>query len=113
MSSTMIIPSKSIQSKNIHPPINSWDKKKIGKVNHQPSYSKHQWNNIEPQAFNHKKKLGAISYMYMSKTSKSSKIQKIWSGALRIFPLDGQIQEEVVVGTTPSQEKTSTSWRTR
>ena len=38
--------------------------------------------------------------MYMSKTSISSRIQKFWKGTLRIFPLDGQIQGEVVVGTT-------------
>ena len=36
----------------------------------------------------------------MPKTSISSRIQKFRRGALRIFPLDGQIQGEVVVGTT-------------
>ena len=36
----------------------------------------------------------------MSKTSISSRIQKNWKGPLIIFPLDGQIQGEVVVGTT-------------
>ena len=38
--------------------------------------------------------------MYMSKTSINSNTQKFWKGSLRIFPLDGQIQGEVVVGTT-------------
>jgi hypothetical protein len=37
----------------------------------------------------------------MPKTSISRRIQKFRKGALRIFPLDGQIQGEVVVGTTP------------
>ena len=38
--------------------------------------------------------------MYMSKTSISSRIHKFYKGALIIFPLDGQIKGEVVVGTT-------------
>ena len=38
--------------------------------------------------------------MYMSKASINSKIQKFERGPLRIFPLDGQIQGEVVLGTT-------------
>ena len=46
-----------------------------------------------------KVKVGAASHIYMSKISVSSKIQNILRGALRIFPLDGQIQGEVVVGT--------------
>ena len=37
--------------------------------------------------------------MYMCKTSISSKIQKFGRGPLRIFPLDGQIQGEVVFST--------------
>ena len=41
----------------------------------------------------------------MPKTSISSRIQQFRRGALRIFPLDGQIQGEVVVGTTdPNME---------
>ena len=47
-----------------------------------------------------KENIGEISHMYMSKTSISSSIKKFEKGALRIFPLDGQIQGEVVVGTT-------------
>ena len=39
----------------------------------------------------------------MSKTSISSRIQKNWNGNLRNLPLDGQIQGEVVVGTTVLQ----------
>ena len=35
------------------------------------------------------------------KTFTNSRIQNFGRGALRIFPLDGQIQGEVVVGTTP------------
>ena len=41
-----------------------------------------------------KEKLGAISHMYMLKTSISSRIQKFRRGPLIIFPLDGQIQGE-------------------
>ena len=36
--------------------------------------------------------------MYMPKTSINTRIQKFKRGALRIRPLDGQIQGEVVVG---------------
>ena len=36
--------------------------------------------------------------MYMSKTPINSNTQ-LWKGPLRIFPLDGKIQTEVVVGT--------------
>ena len=39
--------------------------------------------------------------MYTSKTSINNKIQKIWKLPLRIFPLNGQIQGDVVLGTTP------------
>jgi hypothetical protein len=42
--------------------------------------------------------------MYMSKTSISSRMKKFRRGLLRIFPLDGQIQGEVVVGTIVSLE---------
>ena len=47
-----------------------------------------------------KEKLGEISHMYMPKTSINNRSQKFRSGSLRIFPLDGRIQGEVVVGTT-------------
>ena len=46
-----------------------------------------------------KEKLGAISHIYRPKTSISSRIQNFWKGTLRIFPLYGQIQGEVIVGT--------------
>ena len=38
--------------------------------------------------------------MCLPKTYISSRIQKFRKGILRFFPLDGQIQWEVVVGTT-------------
>ena len=47
-----------------------------------------------------KVKVGTVSHICMSKTSISSRIQNFWKGPLRIFPSDGQIQGEVVVGTT-------------
>ena len=46
------------------------------------------------------RKVGESSHIYMPKTSISSRIQKYWKVPLRIFPLYGQIQGEVVVGTT-------------
>jgi hypothetical protein len=46
-----------------------------------------------------KVKVGAISHIYRPKTSISGGIQKFWKRGLGIFPLDGQIQGEVVVGT--------------
>ena len=43
--------------------------------------------------------------MYMPKNSIISRIQKFRRVPLRIFPLDGQIQGEVVVGTTGGKAK--------
>ena len=45
-------------------------------------------------------KVGASSHIYMPKTSISSRIKNFRKGPLRIFPLDGKIKGEVVVGTT-------------
>ena len=45
-----------------------------------------------------KVKGGEASHIYMSKTSISSRIQNFWKGPIRIFPLDGQIKGEIVLG---------------
>jgi hypothetical protein len=47
--------------------------------------------------------------MYMPKTSISSRMKKFRRGALRIFPLDGQIQGEVVVATILAWQNLSCS----
>ena len=97
----MIIPSISIPSKKIQPPIDSWDQ-----VNYRQGQSStiilksSMKDHITYGSQTLKEKLGAISHMYMPKTSIISRIQKFRRGALRICPL---IQGEVVVGTTTSK----------
>ena len=55
MSSTMNIPLKGIQSKQINHQLTHDIKNRIGQINHEPSQSKHQENIIQSQAFNHRK----------------------------------------------------------
>ena len=101
MDPTMIIPSRSIQSKKIKPPIESLDKKEDRKG--QPSTMKlkaSMKDHITSSFQSSKERLGAISHMYFPKTSISIRIQKFKRGFLIIFPLDGYIQGEVVVGRT-------------
>ena len=68
--------------------------------------SKHQWH-ISSSLDSHKsnlrlRKVGALSIKH-TKTLYSKVESKFWKGALRIWPIDGQIQGEVVVGTIQSQ----------
>ena len=52
--------------------------------------------------------IGAVSHIYMSKTSIISRIKIFCKGPLIIFPLYGQIQGEVVVGTSIRQAQSHT-----
>ena len=101
MDSTMIIQSRSIQSKKIQPPIDSWNQLKYRQVQSLTIILKASTKtHITSSSQTLKEKLGEISHIYMPKTSISSRIQKFRSGPLGIFPLDGQIQGNVGVGTT-------------
>ena len=89
----------------IQPPIHLKDQIKIGKVNinHLTQSISEIPHNLKLSNIKRKQikgKLGAISHIYMPKTSISSRIQKFRRRPLKICPLDGQIQGEVVVGTT-------------
>ena len=110
MGLTMIIPSIIISNKNIHPPIDSWDQVKDRQgqpstIIVKASMKDHITSNFQSL----KERVGSISHMCMPKTSISSRIQKFRRGALRIFPLDGQIQGEVVVAITVIHEDTTSS----
>jgi hypothetical protein len=75
-SSTMIIPSKEIKINNIQPPINSWDQKEDRKgqpstIILKASMKEHRTSSFQSS----KENLGAISYMYMPKSSISSRIK--------------------------------------
>ena len=98
----MIIPPRSIPNKNMQPPIDSWDQVKDRKGQSSTIILKAPVKDhitSSSQTSKEKRKLGAISHMYMLKTSISSRIQKFKRGPLIIFPLYGQIQGEVVMGT--------------
>ena len=97
---TMIIKSRIIQSKKIQPPIESWDQVKDRQGQSLTIILKALMKaHITLGSQTSKEKLGAISHMYMPKTSISSRIQNFRRGGLRIFQLYGQIKWEVVVGT--------------
>ena len=100
MSSTMIT-IKRIKIKNIKPPINSWDHKEDRKGQPSTIIIKALMKDHKISGFQSpKEKVGAISYMHIPKTSTSRRIQIFYKVPLRIFPLDGQIQGDVVLGTT-------------
>ena len=95
------IPSKIIPSKRIQPLIDLWYRVKDRQVQSSTIILKASVkDHIISGSQTLKEKLGAISHICMAKTSISSRIQKIRKVPLVIFPLYGQIQGEVVVGTT-------------
>ena len=77
MDPTMIIPSRQIKSKNIKLPIYSWGEVKYRKGKPSSIILKASMkDHITTSLQSSKEKLGAISHMYMLKTSISSRIQK-------------------------------------
>ena len=76
MDPTMIISSGSIQSKNIKPPIDSWDQVKDRQGQPSTIILKASMKDHITSSFQSlKERLGAISHMYMPKTSISSRVQ--------------------------------------
>ena len=100
-------PSRSISSNKNTITIQSKGSSKICRKCHNQTIKwKHSWNIIPYQTLNHQKnpsnvgKVGEVVINTCLKSSINSRIQKFGKGPLIIFPLDGQIWGEVVVGTT-------------
>ena len=82
MDPTMIIPSIIIQSENTKPPIESWDQVKYRKGQPSTIILKPLMEDHITSIFQSlKERLGAISHMYMPKTSITSRIEFFQKGA--------------------------------